>query len=127
MARILISDDSAFMRMVLRRILTEHGHEIVAEAATGKEAVKFYKQFQPDLVTMDVTMPEMSGIEAVKLIHEENCLARIIMVTAVGQKEIVKVALMEGASDFVVKPFEEEQLVRIIEKALERERVKSDD
>lgn len=115
------------MRMFLRKILTEHGHEIVAEACNGKEAVKFYKQYQPDLVTMDITMPEMSGIEAVKLIHDENCLAKIVLVTAVGQKEIVKVALMEGASDFVVKPFEEEHIVRVINKALERGHESGDD
>ena len=96
MARILICDDSSFMRLMLRKILTDHGHELWARPATAKKPWKCYKQHRPDVTTMDITMPEMNGLEAVKLIHAEDCLARIVMVTAIGQKEIMKEASWKG-------------------------------
>lgn len=120
MARILIADDSVFMRMLLKKILTAAGHQIIAEAGNGKDAVTLFKLHKPDIVTMDITMPEMDGIEAVKHIHEEDCLARIVMVTAIGQEQIVKSALLEGASDFIIKPFEEERVVEVVSKVLNR-------
>lgn len=119
MARILVCDDSAFMRMMLKKILTDNGHEVVAEAANGKEAVQAYRQFQPELTTMDITMPKMDGIEAVKLIHEENPLSRIIMVTAIGQRAVITDALKAGASDFIVKPFDPNQVIDTVNKILE--------
>lgn len=118
MARILICDDSAFMRMMLKKVLVDSGHEIVGEAADGQEAVALYHQYKPDITTMDITMPVMDGIEAVKEIHEAEPLARIIMVTALGQRAIISDALKAGANDFIVKPFSLEQVQRIINKIL---------
>ena len=118
MARILVCDDSAFMRMMLKKVLIENGHEIVGEAGDGMEAVQLYRQHKPDLTTMDITMPKMDGIQAVAHIHEENPLARIIMVTALGQRAIITDALKAGASDFIVKPFDAEQVIAMIKKVL---------
>lgn len=118
MSKILVCDDSAFMRMMLKKLLTDNGHEIVAEAGDGKQAVQLYRQHKPDLVTMDITMPIMDGIEAVKFIHEEDPLARIIMVTAIGQRSIITDALKAGASSFIIKPFDPEQVEETINKVL---------
>jgi two-component system chemotaxis response regulator CheY len=118
MARFLLCDDSAFMRMMLRRILEQAGHEIVGEASNGKEAVQQFRKCKPDLVTMDITMPIMDGIEAVRLIIQQELQARIIMVTAMGQKDIIMSALSAGASDFIVKPFEVRQVVEVVNKQL---------
>ena len=118
MARILVCDDSAFMRMMLKKVLIDNGHEIVGEAGDGMEAVQLYRQYKPDLTTMDITMPKMDGIQAVAHIHEENPLARVIMVTALGQRAIITDALKAGASDFIVKPFDAEQVVAMIKKVL---------
>lgn len=118
MARILVCDDSAFMRMMLKKALIEQGHEIVGEAGDGLEAFAAYQRLKPELVTMDITMPRMDGIEAVKKIHEFNPLARIIMVTALGQKAIITDALKAGASDFIVKPFDLEKVAMIVKKVL---------
>jgi len=117
-ARILVCDDSAFMRMMLKKVLIDNGHEIVGEAGDGMEAVQLYRQHKPDLITMDITMPKMDGIQAVVHIHEENPLARIIMVTALGQRAIITDALKAGASDFIVKPFDEEEVIAMIKKVL---------
>lgn len=118
MARILVCDDSAFMRMMLKKVLIDNGHEVVGEAGDGMEAVQLYRQHKPDLTTMDITMPKMDGIQAVGHIHEENPLARIIMVTALGQRAIITDALKAGASDFIVKPFAAEQVIATIKKVL---------
>lgn len=118
MAKILICDDSAFMRMMLKKVLIDNGHEVVAEAGDGMQAVQFYRQYQPDLTTMDITMPKMDGIQAVKLIHAEDALAKIIMVTAIGQRAIITEAIKAGASDFIVKPFDAVQVVDTINKVL---------
>jgi len=117
-ARILVCDDSAFMRMMLKKVLIDNGHEVVGEAGDGMEAVKLYRQHKPDLTTMDITMPKMDGIQAVAHIHEENPLARIIMVTALGQRAIITDALKAGASDFIVKPFDAERVIAMIKKVL---------
>jgi two-component system chemotaxis response regulator CheY len=115
-AKILVCDDSAFMRMMLKKVLVENGHEIVGEAGDGMEAVQLYRRYNPDVATMDITMPKMDGIEAVKHIHEEYPLARIIMVTALGQRAIITDALKAGAVDFIVKPFDPEQVIATINK-----------
>lgn len=118
MPKILICDDSAFMRMILKKLLTDNGYDVVGEAGDGKQAVQLYREYKPDLITMDITMPKMDGIQAVKLIHEEDPLVRIIMVTALGQKAIITDAIKAGASDFIVKPFDPEQVMKIIKKVL---------
>lgn len=119
MARILVCDDSAFMRMMLKRVLIDNGHEIVGEAGDGMEAVQLYRQHKPDLITMDITMPKMDGIQAVTHIHEEDPLVRIVMVTALGQRTIITDAINAGASDFIVKPFDNIQVIETIKKVLE--------
>ena len=118
MARILVCDDSVFMRMMLKKVLLDNGHEVVAEASDGREAVQAYRQHSPELVTMDITMPKLDGIEAVKIIREEDPFARIIMVTAIGQQAIITEAIKAGASDFIVKPFETDKVVQTITKVL---------
>lgn len=118
MARILICDDSSFMRLMLKKILTAHGHEVVGEAGNGKQAVELFKQLNPDVTTMDITMPEVDGLQALKLIRAENPKAKIVMVSAIGQKEIMTEAIRSGAGDFLVKPFEEEQVVLVVKKIL---------
>lgn len=105
MARILVCDDSAFMRMLLGGILSKLGHTVVAEAANGNEAVDRYRRHRPDLTTMDITMPECDGIKAVRIICGEDPAAKIVMVTAMGQQQILIEAIEAGANDFIVKPF----------------------
>lgn len=106
------------MRMVLKRTLAGLGHEVVAEAGNGIEAVEMYRRHKPDLTTMDITMPELDGIGAVKLIRGEDKTARIIMVTAIGQQGIIGEAIAAGAAGFLVKPFEPEQVATIVKKTL---------
>lgn len=120
LTRVLVCDDSAFMRMMLKKILIENGYDIVAEASDGKQAVQLFRQHNPDIITMDITMPKMDGIEAVKIIHEENPLARIVMVTAIGQRAVIMEALKAGASDFIVKPFDSDKVLATIKKILEQ-------
>ena len=120
MARFLLCDDSAFMRMMLRRVVESTGHQVVAEAGNGKEAVQQYRKHQPELVTMDITMPIMDGLEATRLIMQQDPQARIIMVTAMGQKEILMTALRAGVRDFIVKPFEAERIIAVINKQIKR-------
>jgi len=117
-ARILVVDDAMFMRVTLRNILTKAGHEVVGEADNGEEAIARYRQLQPDLVTMDITMPKMDGITAVKRIVESDPTARIVMCTAMGQKSMVLDAIEAGAKDFIVKPFEPERVIEGVDKVL---------
>ena len=116
MAKILIVDDAAFMRMMIKNILTKNGYEVVAEAANGVEAVELYKSHQPDLVTMDITMPEMDGIEAVKQIKAVNPAAKVIMCSAMGQQSMVMDAIKAGANDFIVKPFQADRVLEAVKK-----------
>lgn len=118
MAKILIVDDAAFMRMMIKDILTKNGYEVVAEAANGVEAVELYKSHQPDLVTMDITMPEMDGIEAVKQIKAINPAAKVIMCSAMGQQSMVMDAIKAGANDFIVKPFQADRVLEAVKKIL---------
>lgn len=117
MARILVVDDAHFMRMQCSKILRGDGHE-VAEAVDGAHAVKQYQEWQPDLVLMDVTMPVMDGIEAVKAIKALDPSAHIVMVSATGQQAMVMSAIEAGALDFVLKPFQPKRLLEAVEKAL---------
>ena len=117
MAKILVVDDAAFMRMRAAKLLSEAGHEVV-EAANGKEAVTVYEAESPDCVLMDITMPEMDGLEALKEIRSKDPDAKISMVTAMGQQSIILEALKSGASDFVVKPFERDRVLAAVARML---------
>ena len=117
MAKILVVDDAAFMRTVLKEILTKEGHTIV-EASNGQEMLRRYEEYSPDLVTMDITMPIMNGIEGVKLLKEKYSDAQIIMCSAMGQKIMVLDALRYGAKDFIVKPFNPDRVIEAVNKVL---------
>ncbi len=116
--RILIVDDAAFMRMMIKDILSKNGYEIVGEAADGAQAVDQYKEHKPDLVTMDITMPEMDGITALKEIKKINPNAKVIMCSAMGQQAMVIDAIQAGAKDFIVKPFQADRVLEAIGKTL---------
>lgn len=116
--RILITDDALFMRVTLKNILTQCGYEIVGEAQNGREAVFMYKQLKPDLVTMDITMPEMDGLSALKEIKTHDPSAIVVMCTAMGQKNTVIEAIEAGARDFIIKPFRPERVVEAVSKLL---------
>ncbi|WP_297536021.1 response regulator [Thermococcus sp.] len=118
MARILVVDDAAFMRMLLKKILVQGGHQVVGEASNGREAVEKYKELRPDLVTMDIVMPEMDGITAVKEIKKIDPNAKIVMITAVGQEAKVMEALKAGASGYIVKPFQAQKVLEEINRVL---------
>ncbi len=117
MAKILVVDDAAFMRMRCCKLLTENGHEVV-EAGNGKEAVAKYTENRPDGVLLDITMPEMDGIETLKALIEMDNSARVAMVTAMGQQSMVIEALKSGARDFVVKPFDANRVLAAVSKLI---------
>ncbi len=114
--RVLIVDDTNFMRKMLTDIISEH-YEVIGEAENGKEALKMMEKHDPDLITLDVIMPEMDGLEALPKIKEKNEDQKIIMVTSVGQHEKVTEAMNKGASGYIIKPFDEEKVLEEIEKA----------
>jgi two-component system chemotaxis response regulator CheY len=116
--RVLIVDDAAFMRMMIKDILTKNDFEVVGEASNGAEAVDRYKELKPDLTTMDITMPEKDGISAVKDIRAIDSSAKIIMCSAMGQQAMVIEAIQAGAKDFIVKPFQPDRVVEAMRKAL---------
>ena len=116
--KILIVDDAAFMRMMIKDILTKNGFDVVGEAADGSQAVDKYKELKPDLVTMDITMPEKDGIAALKEIKSIDASAKIIMCSAMGQQAMVIDAIQAGAKDFIVKPFQAARVIEAIQKAL---------
>lgn len=118
MAKIMIVDDSRTSRKILRGILESAGHEIVAEATNGQEGYDKYVELKPDMVTMDVTMPVLDGIEALKKIKGDFPDSKVVMVTAAGQKTKMVEAVQNGADEFVSKPFDAEQLKKVIEKVL---------
>lgn len=107
-----------FMRVTLKNILTQNGFEVVGEATNGVESVDMYQKLKPDLVTMDITMPEMDGLEALKKIREIDPNARVVMCTAMGQKNMVVDAIQSGAKDFIVKPFQPDRVVDALNKLL---------
>lgn len=119
MANILIIDDSRTSRKVLKNLLQTDGHEIVAEAVNGEDGVSKYIKYKPDVVTMDITMPVMDGIEALKKIRAYDEHAKVVMVTAAGQANKMYEAVKYGASEFLAKPFEPEQISEIINRILE--------
>ncbi len=116
--KVLIVDDAAFMRMMLRDILAKNGFEVVGEADNGKVAVQMYNEVKPDVVTMDITMPEMDGIAAVKEIKAGDPNAKVVMVSAMGQQAMVIEAIRAGAADFIVKPFQPDRVLEALGKAL---------
>ena len=111
MATVLIVDDSRTSRRILRNLIESNGYTVVGEAENGEIGFLRYKELKPDIVTMDITMPQMDGIESLILIKHENPDAKVIMVTAAGQKEKMVEALKRGADDFITKPFEENEIL----------------
>lgn len=116
MAKVMIVDDSKTSRRILRGILEESGYEVVCEAQNGEEGYLKYKELRPDVVTMDITMPKMDGIECLKLIRHIDENAKVIMVTAAGQKEKMMDAIKNGAAEFLTKPFEKEEIKKAFAK-----------
>lgn len=118
MAKVLIVDDAAFMRMMIKDILTKNGYEIAAEAENGQKAIEKYQETSPDLVLMDITMPEMDGIQSLKKIREVDQNAKVIMCSAMGQQAMVIEAIQSGAKDFIVKPFQAERVLEAVKKVV---------
>ena len=116
--RILIVDDASFMRMMLKDILTKNGYDIVGEAENGVKAVEKYVELKPDLVTMDITMPEMDGIASLKNIRSADGNAKVVMCSAMGQQNMVIEAIQAGARDFIVKPFQPDRVLEAVKKVI---------
>lgn len=114
--KILITDDAAFMRMQLRDMLNKLGHQVVGEAENGQDAIEKYQELTPDLITMDITMPVMDGIEAVRKIREISKEVKIIMCSAMGQQSMVVDAIQAGAQDFIIKPFNADRIKEAVDK-----------
>ena len=115
---VLICDDAAFMRMMIKNVLTKGGYNVVGEAENGAKAVEKYKELSPDLVLMDITMPEMDGIQALKEIKKIDGGAKVIMCSAMGQQAMVVESIQAGAKDFIVKPFQEERVLEAVKKVI---------
>ncbi len=115
---VLICDDAVFMRTMISDILEESGYEIVGQAATGVQAIERYKSLRPDLVTMDIVMPDMGGIDAVREITSFDANAKILMCSAMGQQALVVEAIQAGAKDFVVKPFQPSRVLEAVQRVL---------
>jgi len=116
--KVLIVDDAAFMRMMIKDILTKNGYEVVGEAENGDVAVKLYEELKPDVVTMDITMPEKDGISALKEIKAKDPDAKVIMCSAMGQQAMVMESIQAGAKDFIVKPFQKDRVLQALEKVV---------
>ncbi|MBU5677427.1 response regulator [Alkaliphilus sp. MSJ-5] len=115
---ILIVDDAAFMRMMIKDVLTKNGFDVVGEAENGARAIEKYKELQPNLTIMDITMPEIDGIQAVKEIKKIDPSAKIIMCSAMGQQAMVIEAIQAGAKDFIVKPFQADRVIEAVKKVI---------
>lgn len=118
MAKVLIVDDAAFMRMMIKDILTKNGYEVAGEAENGAVAVSKYGELKPDLVLMDITMPEKDGIQALKDIKASDAGAKVIMCSAMGQQAMVIEAIQSGAKDFIVKPFQADRVIEAVKKVV---------
>jgi two-component system, chemotaxis family, chemotaxis protein CheY len=116
MGRLLVVDDAMLMRRMIRDVAVESGWEVVGEAKNGQEGVDLFDRLRPDLVTMDVVMPEMGGLEALRMIKGLDPSARVVMVTALDQKQTIEEAIRDGALDFIVKPFDRERIARLLGK-----------
>jgi len=114
MKRVMVVDDAMFMRASLKMMLEKNGYEIAGEAENGAIAVQKYKEIKPDFVTMDITMPEMDGLQALKLIKQFDADAKIVIVSAMGQEPVVKEAILSGAKSFIVKPFKEDFVLKTL-------------
>ena len=115
---ILICDDAAFMRMMIKDILTKNGYNVVGEAENGAKGVEKYNELKPDLVLMDITMPEMDGIAALKAIKANDPGASVIMCSAMGQQAMVIESIQSGAKDFIVKPFQADRVLEAVKKVV---------
>lgn len=111
MKNFLVVDDSSFMRMSITKILTNYGYNVIGEAGNGKDAIEKYKELSPDIVTLDITMPKMSGIDALKGIIAYDAGANVVMVSAMGQDRIIEEAISEGAKGFLIKPFKRDSVI----------------
>lgn len=120
MAKVLVVDDAKFLRVMLGSILKNGVHDVVAEAENGKEAIALYQKYKPDVVTMDITMPVMNGIEAIKELKKIDEQVKVIVCSAVGQKHVVVEAIEVGAKDFIVKPFNESKVLETVNRVLNR-------
>ena len=118
MAKIMLVDDAAFMRMMIKKALTASGYDDFVEAQDGAEAVQKYSEEKPDMVIMDITMPNMDGLQALKKIKEADAGAKVVMCTAMGQESMVVDAIKSGARDFIVKPFNSERIVQTVNSVL---------
>ncbi|MGV3465678.1 MAG: response regulator [Heyndrickxia sp.] len=118
MAKVLVVDDAKFMRVTLTKMLEQGNHEVIGEAENGRQAIELYQALKPDVVTMDITMPEMTGIEAVKHIINDHPDAKIIMCSSMGQQQMVLSAIEAGAKDYIVKPFDESRVNAAISRIL---------
>ncbi len=116
MKKVMIVDDAAFMRMSLRMTLEKNGYEVIGEAENGAVAFHKYMELKPDIVTMDITMPELDGVQATKMIKSADSDAKIVVVSALGQESYVRDAIMAGAKGFIVKPFKEETIIKTLSK-----------
>lgn len=116
MVKVMIVDDAAFMRMVIKDILIKNGHEVVAEAVDGADAVEKYPEVKPELVFLDIVMPNMEGIDALKEIMKMEPEAKVVMCSSIGQQSVVTEAIKLGAQDFIVKPFDAEKVLEVINK-----------
>ncbi len=116
MKRVLLVDDAVFIRGNLKLILEKNGYEVVGQAEDGLQAISMYKSLEPDLVTMDVTMPNMDGLQALAEIRNLDKSAKIVMITAMGKEDIVRQAIIGGATNFIVKPFNEEKVLAVLQK-----------
>lgn len=118
MARVLVADDAIFMRATIKQMLEANGHSMVGEASDGRETIEMFKELKPDLIILDITMPGMDGIEALRRIREMDAQVKVIICSARGQQEIIAQAIQYGAEEFIIKPFKEEKLIAAIEKVM---------
>ena len=119
-AKILIADDSAYMRSILKDLLLRNGYDVIGEAENGREVIELYGKLKPDVIAMDIMMPEMSGTQALKELKERHPEARVVMSALMGQQNLVVEAIRAGAAEFFIKPVQAERVVEAIDKALQR-------